>query len=358
MLNPILKNRKYSLGYLSAWLLIAVTQIGMVLYLYPGGNIWVSIGESLVFNSLYALIGIGIWYPVYYTDLEKNKITNFLTNHLASSSLAVGLWLWLGYLSLTAIFGENTSYIEHLYNTIPWRVGFGFLFYILLISNYYLIIYYQNFKEKLTRESELKALVKESELSSLKSQINPHFLFNSLNSISSLTMVSPERAQEMVINLSDFLRYALSNKKETLTSFDNELKNIERYLNIEKIRFGKRLQVEQQIEGSTLKMLIPGLILQPIVENSIKYGVYESTEESNILIESINSKNILEVIVSNEYDPDFLVKKGAGIGLRNVMSRMKILYGRDDLVKVAKTENVFEITLRFPQEDVLSTTLE
>ena len=357
MLNPILKNRKYSIGYLSAWSLIALTQIGMVLYFYPG-NIWVSIGESLVFNSFYAIIGIGIWYPVYYTDLEKNNITNFLTNHLSSSSLAVGLWLWLGYLSLTAIFHENTAYIDHLNKTIPWRIGFGFLFYILLISNYYLLIYYQNFKEKLTRESELKALVKESELSSLKSQINPHFLFNSLNSISSLTMVSPERAQEMVINLSEFLRYSLSNKKETLTTFNNELKNIERYLKIEKIRFGKRLHVEQRIDDCTLNLLIPGLILQPIVENAIKYGAYESTDQSNIIIDSRCYDNLLEVKVSNEYDPDFMIKKGAGIGLRNVMSRLGILYGHDDLVKVAKTDNVFEITLLFPQEEIISTNIE
>jgi two-component system, LytTR family, sensor kinase len=351
MLNPILKNRKYSLAYLSAWSLIALTQIAMVLYFYPG-NIWVSIGESLVFNSLYALIGIGIWYPVYYTDLEKNNITNFLTNHLASSSLAVGLWLWLGYLSLTSLFSENVGYIEHLYDTIPWRIGFGFLFYILLISNYYLLIYYQNFKEKLTRESELKALVKESELSSLKSQINPHFLFNSLNSISSLTMISPERAQDMVINLSEFLRYSLSNKKETLTTFDKELLNIERYLKIEKIRFGKRLHVEQKTPDCTLQLYIPGLILQPIVENAVKYGVYESTDQSNIIIESNCFDNLLEVKVSNQFDPDFLVKKGEGIGLRNVMNRLRILYGHDDLVKVEKTENIFEITLLFPQDDI------
>jgi sensor histidine kinase YesM len=352
MLNPILKNRRYSLGYLSAWILIAFTQIAMVLYFYPG-NVWVSVGESLVFNSLFALIGIGIWYPVYYTDLEKNRIINFITNHLASSSLAVGLWLWIGYISLSALFKEDAGYIQHLNNTIPWRIGFGFLFYILLISNYYLLIYYQNFKEKLTRESELKALVKESELSSLKSQINPHFLFNSLNSISSLTMISPEKAQDMVINLSDFLRYSLSNKKETLTTFEDELKNIDRYLKIEKIRFGKRLHVEQKINIATAKLLIPGLILQPIIENAIKYGVYESTEQSDILIQSNTFDNLLEVKVSNHYDPDFLVKKGAGIGIRNVMSRLRIIYGRDDLVKVSKTDNIFEITLRFPQEAVL-----
>ena len=199
------------------------------------------------------------------------------------------------------------------------------------------------------RESELKALVKESELNSLKSQINPHFLFNSLNSISSLTMVSPEKAQDMVINLSDFLRYSLSNKNETLTTFDKELQNIDRYLKIEKIRFGKRLNVIRDVGEKCTGKEIPGLILQPIMENAVKYGVYESTDSSNIVISSMCSDDLLEVKIVNDYDPDFISKKGEGIGLRNVASRMKIQYGRDDLMKINKAKNTFEVKLIFPQ---------
>lgn len=277
MLNPILKNRNFSILYATGWAVIAVIQVFLIIYFYSPNNILITISDSIIFNALYAVIGIGIWYPVYYTDLEKNKITNFLTNHLASSSLAVGLWLWLGYLILTTLFKDNIEYIQRLNKTIPWRVGIGFMFYVLLISNYYLMIYYQNFKDKVLRESELKALVKESELSSLKSQINPHFLFNSLNSISSLTLISPEKAQDMVINLSEFLRYSLSNKKEILTTFDNELKNIERYLKIEKIRFGKRLNVERKIDKGSTDYYLPSLILQPVIENAVKYGVYKAS---------------------------------------------------------------------------------
>jgi sensor histidine kinase YesM len=348
MLNPILKNRKYGFGYLIAWSCVVVFQVIVLVYFYQQ-NMENAFIESITFNALYVIIGVGIWYPVYYTDIEKNNLLNFLTNHLAASSLAVGLWLWLGYLILSAAFQNDVTYIQKLNRSIPTRIGIGFLMYVLLTTNYYLLIYYQNFKEKLVRESELKALVKESELSSLKSQINPHFLFNSLNSISSLTMISPERAQDMVINLSEFLRYSLSNKKEILTNFENELQNIERYLKIEKIRFGKRLYVEKHIENETLPLLIPGLILQPIIENAIKYGVYESTDQSNILLESKIYEHFLLVRISNEFDPDFLINKGAGIGLKNVMSRLKIQYGRDDLVKILKTEQTFEITLRFPQ---------
>ena len=307
--------------------------------------------ESFVFNALFASVGIGIWYPVYYTDIEKNRIVNFLTNHLAAASLAVGLWLWLGYIIISSLVPDNLEYIEYLNFSIPWRVGLGFLYYVLMGSNYYLLIYYQNFKDKMLRESELKALVKESELSSLKSQINPHFLFNSLNSISSLTMVSPDRAQDMVINLSDFLRYSLSSKNEVMTTFDHELQNIERYLKIEKIRFGKRLQVEKEIGEKCGNLELPGLILQPLMENAVKYGVYESIDKSNIKITSVCSNDLLEVIITNDYNPDFITKKGEGIGLRNVASRMKIQYGRDDLMRITRNKQSYVVKLLFPQNN-------
>ena len=348
MLHPILRNRRNLIGYAIIWTIIGALNTFILVYFNDFGII-ISVLESFIFNIIFATLGIGIWYPVYYTDLEKNKISNFLTNHLAASSLAVGLWVWISYVIMTSLFANDEEYMVYLNASIPWRIGIGFLFYVLIASNYYLIIYYQNFKDKLVRESELNSLVKESQLSSLKSQINPHFLFNSLNSISSLTMVSPERAQDMVINLSDFLRYSLSHKNESLTTFEKELQNIDRYLKIEKIRFGERLNVEKDIAEPCLRYYLPGLILQPLMENAVKYGIYESTDQSNIEILASCSNELLEIIIRNDYDPDFISKKGEGIGLRNVISRMKIQYSREDLVKFNKTENVFEVKLLFPQ---------
>ena len=348
MLHPILRNRKNLIGYAIIWLVIGIVNTFILGYFYDF-SITISLVESLIFNLLFASLGIGIWYPVYYTDIEKNNFANILTNHLAASSLAVGFWLWLSYVVMSALFAGSVDYLNYLNASIPWRVSIGFLFYILIALIYYLIIYYHNFKDKLVRESELKALVKESQLSSLKSQINPHFLFNSLNSISSLTMVSPEKAQDMVINLSDFLRYSLSQKNESMTTFEKELKNIERYLKIEKIRFGKRLFVEKEISEPCVRCALPGLILQPLMENAVKYGVYESTEQSDIFIQASCNDDYLEVRIRNDFDPDFQSKKGEGIGLRNVASRMKIQYGREDLVKIIKNEKSFEVRLLFPQ---------
>ncbi|MBN2522237.1 MAG: histidine kinase [Bacteroidales bacterium] len=349
MLHPILKNRQFLIGYIIIWFVVCALHVFILGYLYDFGIV-ISVSESFVFNLFFAFFGIGIWYPVYFTDIEKNKLLNFLTNHLAAASLAVGLWLWISFLILSAAFPDASEYLQHLSDSLPLRGGLGVLFYVLVASIYYFLIYYNNFKEKLIREAELKALIKESELTSLKFQINPHFLFNSLNSISSLSMISPEKAQDMVINLSDFLRYSLSHKNESLTTFEKELNNIDRYLKIEKIRFGKRLNVTRDITDNCNTYLLPGLILQPLMENAVKYGIYESTDQSDIYIKSKCSDNLLEVMIKNDYDPDFVTKKGEGIGLRNVTSRMKIQYGRDDLVKISQNENTFTITLFFPQD--------
>jgi LytS/YehU family sensor histidine kinase len=211
------------------------------------------------------------------------------------------------------------------------------------------MIFYRNNKENQLKEAELKALVKESELNSLKSQINPHFLFNSLNSISSLTMTQPEKAQEMIIKLSEFLRYTTSNKEEKLTTLDKEISNITRYLDIEKIRFGKRLQVRQSVDDSCRDLKLPGLILQPLLENALKFGVYESTEESVIEIICSCNSSALSVVVRNKWDPDFQSNKGEGVGLKNIRSRLNIIYNREDLFKIRKDQYVFEVTIVFPQ---------
>lgn len=349
MQNPVLAKRTYTLIYFSAWGLIALIHFILSLFFSPF-SLPVNLAEAFIYSSLFSIIGIGVWYPVYFTDPQKNRIVNFLTNHLASCSLSVGIWIWLNDMILKAIVQNNPEYLIQHREYLGFTIAIGMLYYLLVSTNYYLLIYYEGFQDKIHKESKLKALVKESELASLKSQINPHFLFNSLNSISSLTMFSPDRAQEMVINLSEFLRYSLSQKKETLTSFENELKNIDRYLKIEKTRFGKRLHVDQDINGECIDMQLPGLILQPILENAIKYGVYESTDRSNIAISSTCKPNLLTVVVKNEYDPDFLSKKGEGIGLRNVKSRMEILYARNDLLTINKDKKTFEVILRFPQD--------
>lgn len=162
-------------------------------------------------------------------------------------------------------------------------------------------------------------------------------------------MIEPGKAQEMIIKLSEFLRYTTSQKEEKLTTLEEELNNINRYLDIEKIRFGKRLLVKQTMAEPCHQLKLPGLILQPLLENAVKYGVYESTEESTIEVICTCNSSALSIIVRNQWDPDFQLNKGEGIGLKNIRSRLRIIYNRDDLFIVRKDQKFFEVNIVFPQ---------
>jgi two-component sensor histidine kinase len=334
--------------YAGIWIIVILIHIFLLIFARQTAPLQ-AIADSVVSNLLFIAIGLGLWYPIFFGKSDDEKLISSIINNLVGCILAVGFWLGLAYFLLVSMFHSQNEYLEFIRKSIPWRAGIGILYYEVMIMVYYLIIFYRNNKENLVKEAELKTLVKESELKSLKSQINPHFLFNSLNSISSLTMIEPSKAQEMIIKLSEFLRYTTSNKEEKFTTLDQEIGNINRYLDIEKIRFGKRLIVKQDINKTCWNMKLPGLILQPLLENAVKYGVYESIEGSVInLICSCNS-SALSVVIRNDWDPDSPSKKGEGVGLINIRSRLRIIYNRDDLLNIRKDAATFEVTIIFPQ---------
>jgi LytS/YehU family sensor histidine kinase len=182
----------------------------------------------------------------------------------------------------------------------------------------------------------------------LRSQINPHFLFNSLNSVSSLTITNPDKARDMVIKLSDFMRYALSKKDEQPVSLRSELENLRLYLEIEKVRFGDRLSTEENIEEHCLDILMPVMILQPLYENAIKHGVYESTECVNITTNVKCRNGFLEIVISNNYDPATTPSKGTGTGLINVSRRLDLVYSKQASLKTTKENGIYTVTLFIP----------
>lgn len=348
MENPILNDRRTFMYFAGIWVIVICIHIFLLVF---SGQVSTAeaVTDSVISNLLFGAIGLGLWYPIFFGKSDDEKLISSVINNMVGCLLAVGFWLGLTYFLLASLFNTHQEYLGFIRKSLPWRAGIGVLYYEVMILVYYLIIFYRNNKENLVKEAELKTLVKESELKSLKSQINPHFLFNSLNSISSLTMIEPAKAQEMIIKLSEFLRYTTSNKEEKFTSLGQEIGNINRYLDIEKIRFGKRMIVKQDISKLCWNLKLPGLILQPLLENAVKYGVYESTEGSVIdLICSCNS-SALSVVIRNAWDPDSQSNKGEGVGLKNIRSRMRIIYSRDDLLNIRKDNSSFEVTIIFPQ---------
>jgi len=349
MIHPIANNRRNLVLYAIFWGLIALMH-GFFLYKFYNASISLAIVDSILYNLFYGIIGLGLWYAVKFSQMETNYIGSLVLNHLTAVSITLVLLLLFGFYSINSIPMLNEGYREFFNDTLIWRVVTGIMEYILIVLVYYLIMYYNNFMEKITRESELKTNVKVAELNVLKSQINPHFLFNSLNSISALTVTESKKAQEMVLKLSDFLRFSISEKPDTLRKFNEELDNISKYLDIEKVRFGERLQVKTDIAKKCMDAAIPSLILQPIIENAIKHGVSESLDKVEIRITADCFHGYLKVQVENNFDDSHRkTKNGNGIGLQNIAQRLKLTFGREDLISIGKEHNKFLVTLTFPQ---------
>ncbi len=349
MIHPIANNRRNLVMYAVFWALIALMHSFFLFHFY-NASIYLAIVDSTLFNLFYGLIGLGLWYAVKFSQMEMNNIGNLILNHLSAASITLVVLFLFGYYSINSIPVLNEGYKEFFNSTLIWRVITGVMEYILIVLVYYLIMYYTNFMEKITMESELKTNVKVAELNALKSQINPHFLFNSLNSISALTVTESKKAQEMVLKLSDFLRFSISEKPDAMRQFSEEVDNISKYLDIEKVRFGERLIIKKDISKKCNDAKIPSLILQPIVENAVKHGLSESLDNVEIRITADCFQGFLKVQVENDFDEhEHKIKSGNGIGLQNIAQRLKLTFGREDLLSVGKEHGKFLVTLTFPQ---------
>jgi len=350
MAHPVLSSLKTKFLYITIWALVAVAHIVFINH-YNTFGILTSVADGLVFNLIFALVAIPVWYIIS-NKPDKPGLINLLVNQITSAIVALMFWIGASILLLNLIFPASKDYHTFLISSIPWRVVIGLFFYSTTVLIYYISIYYENVQERAKTELQLRELIKQAELDLLKSQINPHFLFNSLNSISSLTMTDAVKAQDMIIKLSEYLRYSISQPVSQLTSLGAELENINRYLEIEQVRFGKKLIYKNEIEDGCNELKIPAMILQPLYENAIKHGVYESTEPICIRTLAAREGEALKISVTNNFDPDAYIRKGAGMGLRNIRERLKLLYRNELLLKTVKTTETFEVTLIIPQTEI------
>lgn len=347
MNHPFLKNRNL-LFYTVIWLAITGAYAFALYYFYEF-DINEALVDGLIFNGLFCGIGLVIWFVVRYNSFDAAQLLNLIVSHVAAAALSITLVIFLTITALNTLLRPNEEYLLFLSQSIPWRAGLGVMYYSVVTLVYYLIRYYDDLNERMQQQSQLETMLKESELEMLKSQINPHFIFNSLNSISSLTITAPDRARAMVIKLSDFLRYSLGKENHQLNTLEEELNNLLLYLDIEKVRFGDRLKVETEVTEEAKACTLPNLILQPLFENAIKHGIYESLEQVTVRLNARLDGNILRVSVSNEFDPTAVSRKGKGIGLKNVTQRLQVIYGVPKLVFTEKTDKLFTVRLDIPQ---------
>jgi two-component system LytT family sensor kinase len=335
-----LSTNKFRFYFTVSWLVWSMLHVGVLVRLgYP---LKTALLDSLVSNLLLAAAAMLVINNLRYYLPRKEQFAYLLLMCLSVS----GLWLLLSRWAMMLVYRieDYSNYSA----SIPIRFGGALLIIgcVMLVS----VLWYTLDEQKETerRKNESERLAKDAELYKLRQQLQPHFLFNSLNSINALIGSRPEEARKMVQYLSDFLRGTIKKEENQFITLAEEMEYLNLYLEIEKVRFGYRLVTEIDNSEESLQCKIPSLMLQPIMENAIKFGLYGTTGEVKIGMRARVVDNYLVVAVMNPYDPNTQMQEGTGFGLKSVKRRLYLLYGRNDLVEINITKDSFVVVFKIP----------
>src|SRR6202140_1185507 len=342
LLTPI---NRYGI-YLLAWTPLA----GILIYLMavPGKLGWLDATVLVVpLCLIYQFVCLSAWYACRATPLQGSSFLRLRFTHLAAAVIISFLWIQVARL-LAYVFSEFHSFRglnERFAPQIPVLFGVGFLLYLLSVASHYVILAIEDSRLAEARAMETSILARDAELKALKAQVNPHFLFNSLNSISALTSIDPKKAREMCILFAEFLRMTLGLGEKALVPLREEFELLQRFLAIEKVRFGDRLCVEAHVEAQTQTCLVPPLILQPLVENAIIHGIAGLPAGGTVRLSAECSGGQLHLSIENSVDPDAAPSRKSGLGLANGRERLDTRYGKEASMRTTAEEEFFRVTL-------------
>jgi hypothetical protein len=341
--EPMSKSAAY-LVYLIFWIFCLIAHIYLI---HNYGMNWrVSFTDGLFSVSTMALSAFIT--TVFYKHFHGGK-EQLITRIVWALGLAAACTAAQFYF-LTFVFAGRPDYLFLLSLSLPVRVliSFQVIAFVMLITWILSSLKEKNNNRSIKEHEE--NLLKEAELARLRQQLQPHFLFNSLNSVNALVTADPPQARKMVQALSDYMRMNLR-KDDRLIPFSEELQHTALYLEIEKVRFGHRLKITMNSESDCDNFPVPPLILQPIVENAIKFGLYNVTGEVEIGICAKRENNLLLVQTTNPFDKETVsAARGTGFGLNSVQRRLFLLFGRNDLIQTDSRENLFVTSIRIPEK--------
>lgn len=328
----------------------AFTLVGIAIHTYVlmdyGQPLYIALTDSIITQLVFAVAATVLYITLSYYHPTRE---NLFYIRIWAILLAVGNTIAIEQLN-EMFFSDNIMYMILLKHSIPLR----FIFQALLLALVTLVLWFtrhtseQRSLEEHKRQNE--KLARDAELYNLRQQLQPHFLFNSLNSISSLAGSKPEQARRMVQQLSEFLRHTLRKDEQQLITLKEELHQLDLYLEIEKVRFGNRLRSRIELVAGCEEKLLPVLVLQPLVENAIKFGLYDTLGEVEIVIEAGCSDGQLQICISNPFDAvSHRASVGTGFGLESIRRRLYLLYANNDLVRTEINQTIFTVRVNIPQ---------
>ncbi len=350
-MHPILSDRKKHLLYLSIWSAVGVLAAFLLssLQTIP---VAVALLAAVPLLLIYGEINLTSWYLSRAFPLVKTPIMVVLSVAAMSAVIVSALWAAIGWGMITLaadLFDVSLSPFSTAQSLLIIFIT-GVPFFVISLAVAYLVSAFEQSTESERDVFEARLLAQNAELKALRMQIDPHFLFNSLNSISALTASDPRMARTMTTMLADFFRKSLSYGAKENIPLREELSLLNDYLAIERIRFGERLAVSITAQPGADEAAVPPLILQPLAENAIKHGIADSLTGGTISVNAQLKNGRLFVTVENPVDGDAPKKKGAGMGVEIVRQRLRALYGNNGDLRTGSADGVFQAVLFLPLE--------
>ena len=347
-MHPILSRPANLAAYMTIWLPLGGLLASLLALQGVFG--WTHAAAiAIPLSVFYGFLCLSAWYVTSGSPVERVGPLRLAITAVASAFLSSAVWLliargWLAVVETLAGWPELPSSFPAAAPTI---FGFGFLLYLLAMATSYLAAAYASSRDAERRGLELQVLAREAELRALRAQLDPHFLFNSLQSISALTTADPAAARRMCLLLADFLRETLALGSRDRIPLAAELALIRTFLAVEQVRFGERLRVDVD-PGDAGDVLVPSLLLQPLVENAVVHGIAHMLDGGIIGIRAERRAASVVITVDNPCDPDRPAGRGTGLGLRNVRERLESAYGTEALFAAGEKDGRFVVGIEIP----------
>jgi two-component system sensor histidine kinase AlgZ len=344
---------------------VAWTQIAglLVALLYLGGALPLrdALALGLPIGAAYAWHGVALYYLARAVPLRETGPVQLLATHVAVAILTASLWTAVGR-GLVEVMSRvgfpappagvpgpfAPSPAVAYARATPIVLGVGVLLTLLALALHYLILELEATRAAQTQALEAQLHSRDAEVKALRAQLQPHFLYNALNSINSLIGSDPKAARRTCVQLGDLLRRILTLGPKDSIPLSEELELVEALLEIEKVRFGDRLEYRVDVPENARAHAVPPLVLQPLVENAVTHGIAGLLDGGTVEVGGALEDEQLRLWVQNPKDPDSGSRKGTGIGLENVRRRVQALFGRDGTVRVEAGEESFRVEVLLP----------
>ena len=347
-MHPILVRRSRLFLYLAVWVVFGALLAGVIAFRSNTSLAW-ALAFTLPLGVLLGMQSLSCWYLVQTLPAGEVPLARLASSWAGTGALLLVTWLslalgWAWALEASGAFAG----VPDATALTPLLLFAGIVGLTMAVLGHYVVAAFERSRQAERRALELRVLAREAELRFLRGQLDPHFLFNSLNSVAALIGSDTAAARRMCYLVADFFRKSVRLGTQQSVALAEELAIAETFLAIEEIRFGERLRKRFEIEDGVGNLAVPALVLQPLVENAVHHGIAHLLEGGEVLVTARRHGALLELSVDNPCDPQRPASRGTGVGLGNVRARIASLFENRARVEVEASPERFRVLILIP----------